>query len=610
METMRRLLRSPLSMSVLAGAVLVLPAIASPLHSLARLSSQEGGATDIGQPVVVGWSSVYPGGYVIVSGGAGIGGAADQFHFVYQPLTGDGAVTARVASLQPTLGSGLAGVMMRESLTAESRHASMVIGTKSGYTFLRRPETAGASLQTAGSAGNPPGWVRVVRSGDLFEAYQSLDGAKWVKVGSDTVPMGATLYVGLAATSRNQTAATTVVIDGFSVVAKEPATNEPPAVSITRPTAQALYTVPVTIPVEAIATDPEGRLSSVDFYADSTLVDRDVSVPYAISWSPSTPGSYSLTAVARDADGGMTTSGAVPVTIAAPNQPPVVWLTSPANGASLNAPATINLTATASDAEGQLARVDFFHGTTLLFTDVTAPYAFSWANVAAGTHTFTAAAYDSFGNKATSAAVSVTVTNGNSPPTVALSSPTTGAIFTEPATIPVASNAADAEGPVARVEFFGGGTGLATNRLATDMTAPYAFSWTGVPAGTYWILAVAYDSAGAPTSSAVVTVAVTGSKAAPTVSTAPSQVAFTVPMDHETNVTSYKFEIFATGADPNAARALASADLGKPAPDVNYEIRSNQAALFNNLAVGNYIATVTAIGPGGSTRSAAVAFTK
>ena len=54
---------------------------------------------------------------------------------------------------------------------------------------------------------------------------------------------------------------------------------------------------------------------SVDFYANQTLISRDTTAPYSAAFATSTPGSYSLTAVAHDADGDSTTSGAVAVTV-------------------------------------------------------------------------------------------------------------------------------------------------------------------------------------------------------------------------------------------------------------------------------------------------------
>ena len=53
--------------------------------------------------------------------------SADEFHFAYQTLDGDGEITARVASLQNSHSWAKAGVMMRESLTGNSAHAMMLL---------------------------------------------------------------------------------------------------------------------------------------------------------------------------------------------------------------------------------------------------------------------------------------------------------------------------------------------------------------------------------------------------------------------------------------------------------------------------------------------------
>ena len=73
-----------------------------------------------------------------------------------------------------------------------------------------------------------------------------------------------------------------------------------------------------------------------------------------------------------------------------PNTAPAVTLTGPASGASFTAPATVPLTATATDTDGTIALVEFFQGTTKIGDDATAPYSFSWTNVAAGPYSLTA----------------------------------------------------------------------------------------------------------------------------------------------------------------------------------------------------------------------------
>jgi chitinase len=84
-------------------------------------------------------------------------------------------------------------------------------------------------------------------------------------------------------------------------------------------------------------------------------------------------------------------------------------LTGPAAGASFTAPATVNLTANASDSDGTVSKVEFFQGSTKLGEDTTSPYAFSWTSVAAGTYSVTAKATDNAGAVTTSAALTVTV---------------------------------------------------------------------------------------------------------------------------------------------------------------------------------------------------------
>lgn len=105
-----------------------------------------------------------------------------------------------------------------------------------------------------------------------------------------------------------------------------------------------------------------------------------------------------------------------PVTTTTPgNTPPTASLTAPVNNATYTAPASITLAATAADTDGTVAQVAFYNGSTLLGTDTSSPYSFSWANVAAGTYTLTTRATDNAGAVTTSAAVSVTVTGQQTP---------------------------------------------------------------------------------------------------------------------------------------------------------------------------------------------------
>ncbi|SFN30809.1 chitinase [Chitinophaga sp. YR627] len=251
------------------------------------------------------------------------------------------------------------------------------------------------------------------------------------------------------------------------------------------------------------------------------------------------------------------------------NQSPVVSITSPAAGASFTAPASITITASASDADGSIAKVEFYNGATKLGQATAAPYSYTWTNVAAATYSLTAVATDNAGAVTTSAAVSVTVngtgsnscdgiaawsatiayngnqqvvynskiytakwwtqgdqpdthsgadqvwayvrdcgggTNpGNQAPTVSITSPSAGASFSAPATVTIQATAADADGTIAKVEFYNGNT-----KLGEVTASPYTYTWGNVAAGAYSITAVATDNGSKSTTSTAVAIQVGG----------------------------------------------------------------------------------------------------
>lgn len=110
---------------------------------------------------------------------------------------------------------------------------------------------------------------------------------------------------------------------------------------------------------------------------------------------------------------GTSTGFAVVATLPTNNQPPVVTLTSPANGASFLAPATFALNASASDPDAgdAVAKVEFYRGGLKLGEHITTPYSFAVSNLAAGAYVFSAVATDTFGARSLTNSLSVTVTN-------------------------------------------------------------------------------------------------------------------------------------------------------------------------------------------------------
>ncbi|HEV7298297.1 MAG TPA: discoidin domain-containing protein [Tepidisphaeraceae bacterium] len=153
--------------------------------------------------------------YTVNGGGADIWGTSDQFQFASQLLAGDGALSARVTGQTNTDGWAKAGVMMRASTAANAAFAAVVV-TPSNGTRLQYRTAAGAQAQDAG-AGNNNAYVRLVRTGDNVQAFSSADGTTWTGFGPIVNLGTGSLLAGLAATSHNTSALSTVTFANFSM---------------------------------------------------------------------------------------------------------------------------------------------------------------------------------------------------------------------------------------------------------------------------------------------------------------------------------------------------------------------------------------------------------
>jgi chitinase len=163
------------------------------------------------------------------------------------------------------------------------------------------------------------------------------------------------------------------------------------------------------------------------------------------------------------------------------NQSPSVSLTAPTAGSSFAAGANIAVSANASDADGSVARVEFFRGTTSLGVDTSAPYSVTWSGATAGSYSLTAVATDNLGATATSAAVSITVqpqSGDTTPPSVpaGLASPSQ-----TNNSIALSWNAPTDNVGVAGYDVYRGGALIAsptgTSHTATGLAASTAYSF-------------------------------------------------------------------------------------------------------------------------------------
>ncbi len=169
--------------------------------------------------------------WAISADGADIWGSSDQFRYAYLPLSGDGTIIAQVISNgEGSNGWAKGGVMIRETLDADSKHALMALtgGEGGGMGFQNRQETGGNSFSSHGDpTAAPPYWVKLTRVGNTITGYSSADGVDWVQqpdgTGGDMttnpvdIEMAANIYIGLFVTSHASGEIRTYTFDNVGI---------------------------------------------------------------------------------------------------------------------------------------------------------------------------------------------------------------------------------------------------------------------------------------------------------------------------------------------------------------------------------------------------------
>ncbi|MDL2143844.1 Ig-like domain-containing protein [Flavobacterium tructae] len=350
--------------------------------------------------------------------------------------------------------------------------------------------------------------------------------------------------------------------------------NQLPTVNITAPSNNTIYAAPATFDISATANDTDGSIDKVEFYNGSTLLGTVNASPYTFNWKNIAAGTYTLTAKAYDNNGDVAASSAVSVRV---NQPPTVSITTPADNAIYVAPATFDISAAAKDADGNINKVAFYNGATLLGTVNASPYIFNWKNVAAGTYTLTAKAYDNDDDVTTSSPIAITVnTPVNQSPSAAITAPANNTVFTAPASITIDAIATDSDGTISKVEFYNGGS-----LLATSTTSPYTYNWKNVPVGTYAITVKSYDNANVTATSAVVNLVVTNNQA-PT-------VRVTSPVDNTTFIAPATVTINAEAADSDGT--ISKVEFYNGTTLLSTSTNSPYTYNWKNVAMGTYAIT-------------------
>ena len=159
--------------------------------------------------------------YTITSSGTDITGRSDGFHYVYKMLTGPGSITAKIVSIENTDPWAKAGVMIREALEPDSKHAFICVTPGNGVASVVRVGSGDDSYAANQAGITAPHWVKLERDlAGSFTVLHSVNGSSWVPLEdftSQIVQMSANAYIGLAVTSRNAGATCRAIFSNVNI---------------------------------------------------------------------------------------------------------------------------------------------------------------------------------------------------------------------------------------------------------------------------------------------------------------------------------------------------------------------------------------------------------
>lgn len=322
-----------------------------------------------------------------------------------------------------------------------------------------------------------------------------------------------------------------VYIDWVRVYSNGEEYNPPPVVSLTSPSGTETYAAPANITLTAAASDRDGgTVSSVTFYNGGQVIGTDNTAPFMLEWNNVSAGNYELRAVATD-NGGVTSesqvvevavndassnlalnrpgtastvTGEFHASLAFDNDPTTRWeslyedpqwiYVDLGNSYNVNRVNILWEPAMASDYQVQVSAnasdwqtIRTVSGNNQAVNDLTGLNGTGRYVRIYGTSRLT-----QYGYSILSMEVFGAGNFGNQLPSINLTSPGQGSLHASPASLSIAADASDPDGFITQVEFLNGNTSL-----FVDNAAPFAYTWTGIPEGTYTIIAKATDNSGA-----------------------------------------------------------------------------------------------------------------
>lgn len=492
----------------------------------------------------------------------------------YQQTTGAPALIGTALGAAPYQINWVATPAGLYTLTAKVYDERGVTATSSPITFIVGQPPSVSITAPAANAVIPPG-TSIPINANASDADGTVAKVEFYNNGTTLLGTSTTSPYSFTwpTVAKGNYSLTAKAYDNLGITATSAAVpiivTTPPTVSITAPAHSAVLTAGSSTTIQANAADPDGTIAKVEFYRDATLLCTITAAPFDCAWNAAAGGVYSLTAKAYDNQGATTTSGEVTVFV---NQLPTVAITSPTNGASFGGTVNLTINVNAADSDGTVSKVELLDGSTLLTTLTAAPYTYAWTSVPIGSHSLTAKATDNRGAATTSTIVQFSV--NALPPDVRMASPTSGQLFPASGTITVSATASSPNpgGTITKVEFYIYGS---SQPLNTDEVAPFTFNWTQVTAGTYTLVAKAYDERGLVSTSAGITVPVCG----------PPEILLTSPAANTVLAAPATFNITASAASDCGIQRV---EFSHDGTLINKDSAAPYASVWSDVPVGNH----------------------
>ncbi len=209
--------------------------------------------------------STYSNGVFFVSGaGTNISGTADNFWLINQPVTNDATIIARVVSQDSINAAARAGVMLRESLSADARFVFIGLVPTNQVQWVRRDNSGGKSSATVASGTGAPYWLKLTRGTNVLNGYVSVDGVTWMQAAGVSIAMNSNCVIGLAVCSGSGSDLNTASFDNVSV------TNVFLPAAVTSPAANPAVLGPLAIGTGAIQFQITGDTNTLWELQDSS----------------------------------------------------------------------------------------------------------------------------------------------------------------------------------------------------------------------------------------------------------------------------------------------------------------------------------------------------